>query len=290
MVLPQIFRSPVARSALFAVMFLIRAAAVLMMAAGAVSFLLGGQHGSSSYDYTQRLNEPQPICSGQVQAEGGRVYVFSEELCAVNAYTESGKFLFFVRGNRSQNGQSSFFVLEDLGIYIASRNHILYRFDEDGTYLGRAEGAVLYHRDGTVRETAWGRVVLFADDWYCYEADPAYPRRQGFYLHSREGAEEYLGTAEELTRDRTRESDGPHYFTVLNSLYVSQNGEIIRLARTPLYLTFFYSPFLGFFTMVAGKLILHLLGKVSFPKTSRPEQPGPPPKTRSSQVPGDEIQ
>lgn len=61
------------------------------------SFPLGPQWGRSTYDYTQTLTEPQPICKGQVQAENGRVYVFSEELCAVNAYTEEGDFLFCVR-------------------------------------------------------------------------------------------------------------------------------------------------------------------------------------------------
>ena len=265
----KIFRSPAARSLFSAVMFLVQAAAVLMMAAGLVSFLLGPQYGSSSYDYTKRLSTPQPICSGQVQAEGGRVYVFSESLCAVNVYTESGTFLFCVRGNRFQNGQASFFVLEDLGIYIVSRDHILYRFDEAGAYRGRAEDGYLYDADGSIRETAKGSVILFADNWYCYGSDPAQGASQAIYLHSQQG-EEFICTAEDLTQDEGAEPDDPRYFTVLNSLYVSHDGEITRLASTPLYLTFFYSPFLGFFTAIAGQAILLVLGKIPSPTAARP--------------------
>ena len=94
---------------------------------GVISFLLGPQHGTSSYDYTQTLTNPQPICGGKIQAGNGRIYLFNEELCSVNVYAENGDFIFCVRGSRFQNGLATFNVIEDLGIFIEGRNHILYR-------------------------------------------------------------------------------------------------------------------------------------------------------------------
>lgn len=109
----------------------------LMVPLGFAIFLTAPQWGVSDYDCTVRLDAPQPILSDtRLLAENGRLYVFIEELCAVNVYEESGEFLFCVRGQRCQNGKAQMF-LSGTDICIVSRKHELFRFSEDGAWLGR---------------------------------------------------------------------------------------------------------------------------------------------------------
>lgn len=106
---------------------------------GVIVFATAPQWGTSSYDYTVKLDEPQPILSdSRLLAANDRVYVFVEEMCAVNVYEENGTFLFCVRGPRNQNGKAHMF-LSGTDIYIITRRYELLRFDGDGDYCGKAE-------------------------------------------------------------------------------------------------------------------------------------------------------
>lgn len=114
----------------------------IMSVVGLIIFLTAPQWGESNYDYTVKLDTPQPITSGSTLiAANDRVYVFSEKLCAVNVYRESGEFLFCVRGVRNQNGQAHLF-LSGTDINIISRRHVLFCFDENGNYRGKRDGEI----------------------------------------------------------------------------------------------------------------------------------------------------
>ncbi len=238
---------------------LLRLLGGLLFLLGVVSFLLGPQHGTSSYDYTQTLTEPQPICGGRLQTENGKIYLFNEELCSVNVYTENGDFLFCVRGSRFQNGQADFAVVEDLGIFIEGRNHVLYRFDEqNGAYRGRVENSAIYDASGNFRMQTQGTAVLFDDNWYCFQQYNEGKECREFWFCGPRGTE-YLGTEADFRTAEAEEASGSaHYFAFLNSLYADRDGEIQRLASTPLYLTVFYSPFLAWAIGIAGMLIQKL--------------------------------
>lgn len=117
---------------------------------GVIVFVTAPQRGTSSYDYTVKLDEPQPILfDSRPLAANGRVYVFVEDLCAVNVYEENGTFLFCVRGPRCQNGTASMF-LSGTDINIITRRHELLRFDGNGTYCGKTENAYPAGTEGRV--------------------------------------------------------------------------------------------------------------------------------------------
>lgn len=242
-----------------ALVTLLRLLGCLLFLLGVVSFFLGPQHGTSSYDYTQTLTEPQPICGSRLQTGNGKIYLFNEELCAVNVYTKDGDFLFCVRGSRFQNGRADFAVVEDLGIFIEGRNHVLYRFDDqNGAYRGRVENGAVYDAGGNLRMHTQGTVVLFDDSWYCFQQHNEDKDCREFWFCGPRGTE-YLGTEADLYAAETEEASGStRYFAFLNSLYADRGGEIQRLARTPFYLTVFYSPFLAWAIGIAGALIQKL--------------------------------
>lgn len=112
----------------------------------AVWIFLGAGH--KPYDYPVKLDEPQPVLhSTRLLAANGRVYVFSKEMCAVNVYDEEDGFLFCVRGRKDKNGEHEMF-LSGTDIYILKWHGELLRFDENGTYLGKADEGRLYDRHG----------------------------------------------------------------------------------------------------------------------------------------------
>lgn len=102
---------------------------------GIIVFLTAPQMGTSTYDVTKKLEAPAPMIGRKtILVENNRVYVFGEEMCAVNVYSQDGTFLFCVRGERNQNGLAAFFLYET-DIYIVSRKGNAVRFSENGDYL-----------------------------------------------------------------------------------------------------------------------------------------------------------
>lgn len=114
---------------------IVRLLGTVIVIIGVIVFLTAPQWGTSTYDVTQKLNAPAPMTGRKtLRAENNRVYVFGEEMCAVNVYSQDGTFLFCVRGERNQNGLAKFFLHEN-DIYIVSRMRNAVRFNENGDYL-----------------------------------------------------------------------------------------------------------------------------------------------------------
>lgn len=258
----------------------------LLLMLGFAAFLFGiGRWGPKNDDDPVPLTDPQPICLGAgVQAAGGRLYVFSEALCAVNVYTEDGDFLFAVRSERNQSGNATAHVIEHVGVFIEGRNHTLYRFDEtNGLYGGRAEnapsglGMMLYAADGTERVYCPGTVLFFTDDGYCYRAwnerlqvSEVYAARYGhpprLLEDSGDAFPEIYDAAHHFEAAEIAgiaATDRGDCFTFLNGLYRDQDSEWIRLAKTPLLFTFFYAPPLVWFPAFLGSALLYGLARIT---------------------------
>lgn len=252
-----------------------------MIVLGVTVFVTAPQWGTSSYNYTVKLEAPQPILSGScLLAANDRVYVFSEEMCAVNVYGESGEFLFCVRGPRAQNGKAIMF-LSGTDIYIVSRKHVLYRFDENGVYRGRADGSSLYDShdqpvtalyitkggehvqpayfdDSGIWYYAWyddvGRILFYSDGTTVERIGPV--ERDGkLFVVKMENciyAESSYCVAD----------GGAAYSAWVNKVYQTTDSGTTVFAQTSLYLYYIKSAGLGWLTMVLGMLFKHLAEKL----------------------------
>lgn len=243
---------------------------------GVAVFVTAPQWGKSSYDYTVKLDAPQPILSdSRLLAANGRVYVFVEEMCAVNVYGESGKFEFCVRGPRCQNGKAQMF-LSGTEIYIFSRDHTLYRFDENGTYSGKVDRFSLYDSHDQpvtplyVPQGGEHIQPAYFDDsgvWYYSWYDDV-----GSVLFFSDGKTvETIGPMQRSKMEgcvyaekRYAASDGGAVYTArVNQIYRTTDSGAQVFAATPLYLYYIKSPGLGWLTLVVGKLSEYLAEKLS---------------------------
>lgn len=209
----------------------------IMLLVGIAVFLTAQHWGTSSYDYTVKLDEPQPITGGSTLiAANDRVYVFSERMCAVNVYCVSGEFLFCVRGAREQNGKA-YMSLSGTDINIISRRHTPFRFDENGIYRGR-RGNVL----PDVRQMA-------------FEVGRA---KEGDTLPDAE-IKGYTAAA-----DKSVMAAGDAVYSIrLNKVYRTVSGDSSVFASTPLYLYYMKSPILGWLTALLGGLLRILSEKLT---------------------------
>lgn len=216
----------------------------IMSVVGLIIFLTAPQWGESNYDYTVKLDTPQPITSGSTLiAANDRVYVFSEKLCAVNVYRESGEFLFCVRGVRNQNGKAHLF-LSGTDINIISRRHVLFRFDENGNYRGKRDN---------VHPDAQRMTFLVGQD------------KDGDTLPAAE-IKGYTFAADKSTMA----AEDAVYSVRLNRVYRTTSSGSAVFASTPLYLYYIKSPLLGWLTLVLGMLFRKLAEK--FAKTQGSKQ------------------
>lgn len=100
-------------------------------------FLASSRIGVRQNDYKKKQDAPAPM-NGDVSLLIYRdgLYVFSEYGCALNAFGTDGSFRYSLSVPVHQNGKARFFM-KDGRIFIEDRNGTLYRFDTDGTYLGK---------------------------------------------------------------------------------------------------------------------------------------------------------
>ena len=245
---------------------------LILMVVGTLGFLTAGQSGTSDYDVTQRLEEPQFLGGGAtILAENGRLYVFNEEMCSVNVFTQEGDFLFCVRGSRFQNGKATMFMRGG-NIYIEGRDHTLYLFDSEGNYVGQTkidqdlrEYVVLSDWEAPVYPP--GELVLFDSNHVWYYVDKTAKNRRLLYCRDfRKKTEQLIGEyiigetvgLEDCVYGKSgvpaRVGD-TEYRVAWNRLLRVQNGETQVLAQTPLYLNYRHSALATWLTMVAGCLL-----------------------------------
>ena len=244
---------------------------------GVVVFITSRQNGTSHYDYTETLSQPQPM-SGHTTllAENDRVYVFSEAMSAVNVYEESGAFLFCVRGERNQNGIGEMFLF-GTDIYIVSRNDVIFRFDENGTYLGRADRDWLYDQNDQKMMSLYvatggvHKTPVFFDDtgvWHYAWYDDIQARMLFYYDGVRL---KELGEVEPMKNGRIAMNDCLYadssysitdenvaYNVLSNQVYQVVGNEETVFAETPLYQYYMKSPTLGWITGLLGTIMIAL--------------------------------
>ena len=242
---------------------------------GTIVFVTAPQWGRSSYDYTVILSDSRLL------AANGRVYVFVEEMCAVNVYEENGTFLFCVRGPRSQNGEARMF-LSGTDIYIVTRYHDVIRFDENGTYRGTADMQYLYDSHGqpvmTLYITEGGRSIHpdYFDDggiWYYAWYDDVghvYFHNDGTNVEvvDRAAYDAVMESHTYAIKDYA-ETNEAFYWARLNTIRRITHGGIQVFAKTPLYLYYIKSGGLGWLTLVFGLLLKYLADKLFKRKQSK---------------------
>lgn len=248
----------------------------ILMAVGVAVFLTASQRGTSNYDYTVKLNAPQPILGGTtLLAENNRIYVFIEEMCAVNVYDENGEFLFCVRGQRNQNGKARMF-LYGTDIYIEARNHVIFRFDENGAYCGKADLHDLYDSNDEpsipVRILKGSRAVgpVYFDDggiWYRVQDNNGdyvllYIDKTAVYKIEPEQEAELLDGRIYAAKHSVENGD-TGFAVYINKVYKKTDAGSYVFASTPLYLYYIKSTKLGWVTGVVGMLLRILAENLS---------------------------
>lgn len=274
--LPRIFW-PKGSSKLYVFFKILNLLVITLFLLSFVSLLL---HHRTNAPLSLTASEPQPFSDQTTMlAVNHRLYACSEPFAAVNVYDESGTFLFCVQaGPDSANGRASFYVY-GTDIYIETRMHQLYRFDEDGTYCGRADTHYLYDSSDQIvmplslkgREIVIVPTSLYFDDevfFYRLWDDKAEdhlifcgdPNSHITVILSTDVVTNIKWNSISnhiLCPDRSAMSaDGTAYVSRMNKLYRIVNGERQLFAETPFHLYYRYSPTASWMTTVPFVVLL----------------------------------
>ncbi len=105
---------------------------------GAVLFISNMQFGTKNVNYTEPSSEIVPLDGfTKVMEYDDKLFVFTEQNCAVDVFDKEGKFLYANQVPVDQNGSADMYIKNN-HVYIFDKVYNLYRYDMQGNFLGRS--------------------------------------------------------------------------------------------------------------------------------------------------------
>lgn len=244
----------------------------VIMAFGIIMFIGNMQMGTQEIDYTMpNTNFITLDGATSVVKYNDRLYVFTEQNCAVDVFDMSGNFLYANQVLIHQNGMAQYYLVND-NLYISDRNNDLYRYDLNGKFLGRC---VTYYNDDDLitiskynennklissfeinEEKAWiayfddNKISFYGYDYFTEYDSTTFDRISIEYDDSHIGS--FIDNAVYVDDNTQMSFDGVEYFTYMGSLCASTDDDFVELYSVSFFSWYRHSIIACWLTAAAG--------------------------------------
>ncbi len=244
----------------------------VIMAFGFIMFMSNMQMGTQEIDYTEPSKEFIALDGGtSVVKYNDRLYAFTQQNCAVDVFDMEGNFLYANQVPIQQNGSSEYYLVND-NLYIIDRDYNIYRYDLNGTFLGRF--ICNFYNEGVATLSTYNDDDVLVSS-YELKLENAYPlyfddNKQVIYAYdyilTYDGKSfvkselndtfmpigSYIDGAVYLEENTQKEFDGVEYFTYMGNLCASTDNDFVELYSVSFFSWYSHSIFSCWLTAAAG--------------------------------------
>lgn len=243
---------------------------LVITAIGIILFVSNMQFGTLDVDYTLPKNEIVSIDGNTKVIEyNNKVFAFTEQNCAVDVFDTNGNFLYANQVPIDQNGISDMYLINN-NLYIFDRNSSLYRYDINGSFLGKCtcdsseEGiytVMIYNSKDELVDTKIFYeenmlIAYFDDNKYVFTSYADY--ETNYVLTLLNGVEKKItAPASDCVVDYVDDAvySSNDYYTFRGSIYSNTNGKFYEASIVEWYMN---SILCSWLTAAAGILFAFL--------------------------------